>query len=54
MIKHIEMEKSYTNPDFRLEDLAKIVGTNRSYASAALNKKEKHLIILLTGIGLNM
>ncbi|MCD9617542.1 helix-turn-helix domain-containing protein [Chryseobacterium gleum] len=41
MVKHIEMEKSYTNPDFRLEDLAKIVGTNRSYASAALNKKGK-------------
>lgn len=41
MIKHIELEKSYINPDFRLEDLAKIVGTNRSYASAALNKQGK-------------
>ncbi len=41
MISHIEAEKLYTNPEFRLEDLAKIVGTNRSYASAALNKQGK-------------
>ncbi|MFS4429102.1 helix-turn-helix domain-containing protein [Chryseobacterium sp. GVT01B] len=41
MVKHIDADRLYENPDFRLEDLAKVVGTNRSYASAALNKQGK-------------
>jgi AraC-like DNA-binding protein len=36
----IEKEKLYLNPDFSREDLAQILGTNRSYLSQAINDSE--------------
>ena len=36
----IEKEKLYLNPDFSREDLAQILGTNRSYLSQVINDSE--------------
>lgn len=47
IIEYIEQEKSYTNPNIKIADIAKAVGTNKTYVSMALNKKGKNFIHLI-------
>lgn len=41
IIESLEKDKLYKDPNLRISDLAREVGTNRSYASAALNRNGK-------------
>ncbi|WP_185147111.1 helix-turn-helix domain-containing protein [Chryseobacterium sp. KBW03] len=39
IITYMEEKRPYTNPDIKITDIAKAVGTNKTYVSMALNKK---------------
>lgn len=41
IIEYLEQKKPYTDPDIKITDIAKAVGTNKTYVSMALNKKGK-------------